>query len=98
MTMLAARLPIAIGVNTAEIVQLELGARLIVQVFVWIKSAELAPPRAILLMLKAAVPELLKLTLCGALLLCNVWLPKLIDEELRTACDTPWPIPLRVIV
>ena len=34
MTMLAARLPTAVGVNTAEIVQLALGARLVPQVLV----------------------------------------------------------------
>ena len=49
-------------------------------------------------MVKAAVPELLKATLCAALLLCDVWLPKLIDEELRTACGVPCPTPLTATV
>ena len=98
MTMLAARLPAEGGVNTAEIVQLPPAARLLLQLPVLVKSAAFVPPRTILLMLKAAVPELLKVTLCVALLFCNAWVPKFIDEELRTAWGVPWPMPLRVIV
>ena len=62
MTMLAARVPMRVGVNAVEIMQLALGARLVVQVLIWLKSAGLVPPRTIPLMLKAAVPELLKVT------------------------------------
>ena len=63
MTMLAARVPMTVGVNAAEIVQLAPAARLALQVVVFVKSAELVPPRTILLMLSAAVPELLKVAL-----------------------------------
>ena len=59
----AVRVPSNVGANTAEIVQLAPGERLPLQVPALVKSAELVPPRTILLMLNAAVPELLKVTL-----------------------------------
>jgi hypothetical protein len=58
----AARLPLAVGVKVTLIVQLAAAATELPQVLVWAKSLALAPVIARLVMLKAAVPVLLKVT------------------------------------
>ena len=58
----AERLPLAVGVKVTLIVQLLLAATELPQVLVWAKSLALAPVIARLVMLKAAVPVLLRVT------------------------------------
>jgi len=64
----ALRVPAAVGANVTLMAQLPPAATLLPQVLVWAKSPGLVPPMVILLMLSAAVPELLTLMLCAALL------------------------------
>lgn len=60
-----ARLPAALGVKVTLMVQLAPTARLLPQLFVWVKS----PVVLMLLMVKAAVPLLVKVAACAALVL-----------------------------
>jgi len=56
----AERLPLAAGVKVMLIVQLLPAAIELPQVLVWAKSLALAPENARLVMLKAALPELVR--------------------------------------
>ena len=56
------RLPAAVGVKVTEILQLAVAARLLPQVLVSAKS----PVAAIEVMVSAAVPELVRVTVCAA--------------------------------
>jgi hypothetical protein len=64
---LALRLPEAVGLNVTVMVQLAAAARLLGQVLVWAKSLELVPARAILFMVSVAVPVLVRVMPCPAL-------------------------------
>ena len=69
---LALRPPVAVGVKVTLIEQLAPAARVLEplgQVLVWAKSPLLVPLRAMLLMVKAAVPLLVNVTVCAALVL-----------------------------
>lgn len=59
------RLPAAVGVKVTEMVQLALAVTLVPQVFVWAKS----PDATIDVMTRAAVPELVSVTVCAALVI-----------------------------
>ena len=61
-TMDAARLPLAEGVKVTLMVQLAPAATLDPQLLVWAKSSALAPETAMLVMLKATLPELVRMT------------------------------------
>jgi hypothetical protein len=67
MLTLALRLPEAVGLNVTVMVQLAPAARLLGQVLVWAKSAALVPVMAILVMLSALVPVLVRVTACPVL-------------------------------
>ena len=58
----AVRLPLAVGVKVTPIVQLDAPATELPQVLVWAKSPALVPVIARLVMLKAALPVLLRVT------------------------------------
>ena len=58
----AARLPAAAGVKVTLTVQLEPAATLDPQLLVWAKSPALVPETAMLVTLKAALPELVRTT------------------------------------
>ena len=58
--MAAVRVPLAAGVKVTLIAQLAPAATLAPQLFVWAKSLALLPESAILEMLKAALPELVR--------------------------------------
>ena len=58
----AARLPLAVGVKVMLMVQLVPPATLDPQLLVWTKSLALVPDTAILVTLKAALPELERVT------------------------------------
>ena len=53
------RVPVAVGLKVALSVQLALAARLVPQVWVWVKS----PLTVMLVMLRVALPVLLRVTL-----------------------------------
>jgi hypothetical protein len=58
----AVRLPVAAGVNNIAMVQVPPAATDAPQVLIWLKSLALAPVKAMLVMLKAAVPVLVRVT------------------------------------
>jgi hypothetical protein len=63
----AVREPVAVGVNVTLMVQLELAASDVPQLFDWAKSPLLVPVMAMLEMLRLAVPVLDSVTGCGEL-------------------------------
>jgi hypothetical protein len=67
MATLAVRLPVAEGLKVTLMLQLALAARLAGQVLVWLKSLALVPVSPMLLMLRDAVPLLVKVTIWAAL-------------------------------
>ena len=72
----AVRLPEAAGVKVTLIVQLPLAATELPQVLVWAKSPGLVPAMVRLDIVKAAVPVLLRVTVCATLVELTAWLPK----------------------
>lgn len=67
MTSEALRVPVAAGANVTPIEQLAPAATLLPQLFVWAKSPELAPMRAMLETLREALPMFESVTLCAVL-------------------------------
>ncbi len=65
----AERLPTAAGSNVIAILQLDAAARLLPQLLVVAKSVAFVPPIAILAIVKADEPELLKVTVFDVLVL-----------------------------
>ena len=72
----AVRLPLAEGVNVTLIVQWAPAASDLPQVLVSAKLLPLVPVRARLVMLKAALPVFLRVTVCAVLVVPTCWLPK----------------------
>lgn len=64
MARVAARLLLADGVKVTLMVQLAPAATEVPQLLVWAKSPALVPETAMLLTLKAALPELVRVTDC----------------------------------
>jgi hypothetical protein len=95
MIMLAARLPAAVGVNVTPIVQLPLTATELPQVLVSAKSLALEPVKATPLTVRAALPVLLSVTLCAALVEPKARLLKvrLLTDTLARGAE---PVPVRV--
>ena len=94
----AVRLPAALGVNVTAIVQLPPAATLLAQVFVSAKSLELAPLMVMLAMVRAAVPELMTVTVWAALVALRFVLPKVTVVGERAAAGTPAPVPVNAAV
>jgi hypothetical protein len=100
----AVRLPLADGVNVTLIGQLPPAAAELPQVLVSEKSLAFVPVTVMLVMLKAALPVLLRVTVCAALVIPTGWLPKprLVGKRLTTgavpveAVDVPVPERLTV--
>jgi hypothetical protein len=67
MVSVALRAPDAVGVNVTWIVQPDPAATLLLQAFVWEKSAEFVPVRPRLVMLSAVFPTLERITFCAKL-------------------------------
>ena len=82
----AVRDPVADGLKVTLIAHLAPAATLEPQVFVWAKSPALAPETAMLVMLKAAVPELVRVTVCAALVVATAWPAnvRLVGDRLAT--------------
>ena len=93
----AVRLPLAEGVNVTLIVQLVPAATLAPQLLVCAKSLALVPASARLVMLKVALPVLLRVTVCAVLVVLTAWLPKarLVGERPSTGAV---PVPERLTV
>src|SRR5579864_199650 len=89
-------LPTAMGVNVTLMVQFALAATEAPQVFVCVYS-ELA---TILVMVNAAVPGLVSVTVCAALGVLTVWLPnaRLVGDKLAAGPDAAVPVPVRLTV
>lgn len=94
---LAERLPTASGLKVTEIVQFAPAATLGPQVWVWAKSPELAPVTKMLVIDKGAVPVLVSVTTCAALVTPTSKLPKLRLLKLSDTTGT-WPVPVRLTV
>lgn len=89
------RVPAAVGVNVMLIVQLPPAATELPQVFVCAKSPAFVSVIAMLVMLKAPLPELLRVTGCTAPVVPRGWLPKVKTVAVRLATGLV-PVPVRV--
>jgi len=83
------RVPAAVGVNVTVMMQLAPTPWPEPQVFVWAKS----PLATMLLIVRARLPVLVKVTVCGALAVPTGWFPKLriVLERDKSAPATPLP-------
>ena len=97
MVSVALRAPFFVGLNVTLIVHLAPAARFAPQVVVRAKSPAFVPPMAILLMVNGAVPVLDSVTVCGALVVCCFWLPKLSDVD-DTVATGAVPVPVNCVV
>ena len=68
----AVRVPVAAGVKVTLIVQLAPAASELPQVFIWAKSPALAPVTEMPLIVRAALPVLLRVTVRAALVVFRV--------------------------
>ena len=93
----AVRLPLTKGVNVTLIVQREKAPNDLPQVLVSEKSLAFVPVTVMLVMPKAPLPVLLRVTVCAALVVPTGWLPKprLVGKRLTTG---PVPVPERLTV
>lgn len=93
----ADRLPLAVGLKVTLIVQLAPAVKVLPQLFVWAKSPLLEPVIPIPPMVSAAVPVLLSVTVCGALVERTATLPKfrLVGDN---AAEATSPVPVRAAV
>lgn len=95
---LALRLPVADGENVTLIVQFAPAANVLGlagHVLVWAKSPALVPLITTLVMVSAAVPLLVSVTVCGELVVVSCWSPKLTLVGFRvTAGAWTTPVPL----
>jgi hypothetical protein len=95
----AVRVPVAVGAKVTLMVQLPPAGTEVPQVLVTAKSPGLGPVGAITipLMVSAALPWLVRVTGCTALIVPKVWLPKFRLVGVRLA-DGALPVPLRFTV
>jgi hypothetical protein len=98
--MLAVRLPLALGLKLTENVQLPPAASvlgLVGHVFVWPKSAAFVPPSPIAVIVSAALPEFVRVTVWAAPLVPTTRDPKprLVGEN-DTAGAAVTPVPVSV--
>jgi len=88
------RLPAAVGANVTLMVQLAPTAKLVPQVSICAKS----PVATMLVIIKAAVPVSLNVTVCGALVVPKAWLGKVRLRVDKLATGAGRPSPARPIV
>ena len=100
MLTLALRVPVVVGVKVTLMLQEAPAVSvlgLMGQVLVWAKSPALVPPRLIVEIVRSALPLLVRVTVCAALVVPTFWLPKLRLLGLRlTAGAGVTPVPLSV--
>ena len=89
MVIVPVRLPVALGVKFTVIVQLDPAATLDPHALVCVKSPAFAPVTVILVMVRAALPVLPRVTDWAALVVLIAWFPKLSDpgDRLATGAD-----------
>jgi len=93
----ALRAPVAAGVKVTLMVQLELAASELPQLFVCAKSALLVPVKAILEIVSPELVELESVRACDALVVPTCRLPKEMDDGVRdTVAVVPMPVRLAV--
>jgi hypothetical protein len=94
----APRLPAAIGLNVTEMPQCAPAATDVPQVFVSAKSCVSEPPMAMLLIVSAPVPVLVRVTDCAALAVPAFWLAKVSAEALSDTTGVPAAAEVKVTV
>ncbi len=94
---MAVRVPGAAGVKVTVIMQLAPAATVLPQLLVWPKSPELVPDNVKPVMLKLAVPLLVRVTACPGLVVPVFWLTKVKVEVERLTVDEV-PVPERLTV
>ncbi len=79
------RWPATVGVNVTPIVQVAAGASDVPHVLLWAKS----PEAVIDVMVRVPLPLLVNVIVCGGLVVCNAWLPKvrLVEDRVTDAED-----------
>ena len=82
------RVPVTVGVKVTLIVQLELAANVAGQLLIWAKS----PVAWMLVMFNAALPLLVRVTLCAALEVPTGWLGKNKVVGVKLAVVEPVPV------
>ena len=97
MVTVAVRVPGAVGVKVTLIVQFAPGTTVFAQLLVWPKSPELVPVTVKLVMLKFAVPLLVRVTACAGLVVLTVWLANVKVEAERLTVEAV-PVPERLTV
>ena len=86
------RVPATVGVKVTPTVQVAAGAReLEVEQVVVLESSAKSPEAAKPPKLSAAVPELVRVTICAALVVFTTWLPKV---RLEDVTETPGAVPV----
>lgn len=93
----AERLPMAVGAKVTLTLQFPPAGSELGQVLVWLKSPAFVPDTATEVMLMAAVPVLLRVTGCAALVVPRVWAPNVRLVAVRLS-DAPPPVPARLTV
>src|SRR5437016_9496166 len=88
----AERAPVAVGVNVTLMVQLELAASELPQLFVCAKSPLLVPVTAMLEILNAVPPEFVSVTGSAALVVPTFWL-LYVSEVGESAAVAVTPVP-----
>jgi hypothetical protein len=91
------RLPAAVGVKVTEIVHLPPAATLVPQMLVWAKSPEVEMD----VIDRAAVPELVRVMVCAALVVPSVWEAKVrvVAERVTEGTEVvPVPVPLSAML
>ena len=89
------RVPEVVGINVTLMVQLAPAATELPQLLVWAKS----PLALMAVILRAALPELLSVTVCGALVVPCAWLPKVrLTGERPATGPLADPVPVRLTV
>ena len=92
----AVRTPVVVGLKLTVMVQLAPAAKLVPQDWLPVKSPALAPVRAMLVILSAVLPGLVRVAVCEALVVPTTWLPKLrLAGDKVTVPATVAPVPLR---
>ena len=93
----AARLPLPTGAKVTLMLHEAPAATEPPQLLAWAKSPALTPESPMLLMVKVPLPELVRVTVCPALVVPTVWFPKLRLEGETLAADAV-PVPERATV
>src|SRR5437870_4396548 len=87
--------PVAVGLNVTLMAQLAPAATVLPQLLVWVKSPPLVPVMPMAEMVSGAVPEFVRVTVFGAVVVPTVTLPKLRFVADRVTAGAI-PVPVRL--